>query len=197
MTSSQAPAPRKLIYQGPAGRVWESGLELYKLSAQGVTLQGVMAGGPSNQPTPEELREVGGAAKRAFGPLQPWMVALLFALLFAALQVAGLPTWVGVALLLLAVAVLLGWPVYRQYAAYEAMFRRREELTILLSETPTQMVSSMVEVSPSTPAHTGSAARQPIAVVVRGMPAADRVKLASAITRQVALRQGLSAARRG
>ncbi len=193
-TATKAPKPPgKLLYNGPAGTVWADGLALYQLSARGITVQGVMAGGPSNQPTPAEMQAVTETAQHPFGPLKPWMVAVIFVLLLVALNGVGAPLWADGLLLLLALAVLVGWPVYRQLKAYESLFAAREELTILLSDIPTQMVSSMVEVGPDTPAEVIKPARQPVAVVVRGLSAAERAKLARSVTQHVAVGQALAA----
>lgn len=184
----------KLLYSGPAGKIWTDGLALYNLTAQGVGVQGVMAGGPQNQPSPEEVAALNSAGAGAYGPLKPWMVAVIFMLLFLALNLLGAPAWTGWLLALLAVVALLGWPVYRQFKAYEGLFRSREELTILLSDKPTQMVSSVVEIHPDTPAQTIKATRQPVALVLHGLPLAERIKLSGGVTRHVAM--GQMAARR-
>ena len=62
-------------------------------------------------------------------------------------------------------------------------------MTLLLSDHPTQTVSRVVEVGPDLPAQTLGPSDQPVAVVVRGLTAAERVKLAGAVMRHVALRQ--------
>lgn len=196
MTTPKTAAPqatRKLLYSGPAGKVWADGLELYSLKAEGITVQGAMAGGPSNQPTPEEIAAVSSATQNVFGPLKPWMIALIFVLVFAGLQAAGAPGWLGVVLLLLALVVLIGLPVSRQLKAVDSMYHSRDEITLLLSDTPTQMVSSLVEIDPNTPQQTIKPARQPVAVVVRGLSPAERAKLGRAVTQHMAIHQALAA----
>ncbi|WP_291423444.1 hypothetical protein [Deinococcus sp.] len=184
-----APAPSKLLYSGPAGKVWTDGVELYGLKAQGVKVQGVMPGGPTNQPTPAEMEAVQSAARNAYGPLKPWMVIAASFVVLVALSLLRTPFWLTLLLGLALTAALVALPIARQFRAFSGMFERREEVTILLSETPTQMVSSMVEIGPDTPAQTLGAARQPVAVVVTGLPLAERVKLAGAVTRRLALGQ--------
>lgn len=179
----------KLLYTGPAGKVWTGGLELYKLSASGVNVMAVMPGGPTSQPTQAEMDAVQSAAKTAYGPLQPWMLVVLVVVVFVALKLLGAPTWLTLLLGLAATIALIALPVYRQYQAFTGLFGRREEVTILLSETPTQMVSSIVEIGPDTPRQTLDPRRQPIAVVLKGLPLAERVKLAGAVTRQAAMGQ--------
>ena len=190
------PPSGKLLYSGPDGKVWTDGLELYGLTARGVTVQGVMPGGPSTQPTPAELAAVQGAAKTAYGPLQPWMVVAALFLLLLALSFLGAPFWLTLLLGLAGAAALVALPVSRQSRAFVGLFERREELTLLLSDVPTQAVSNLVDLAPDTPAQTLDAARQPVAVVVRGLPGAERVKLASAVMRRVAVGQALAARKR-
>lgn len=149
----------------------------------------VMPGGPHNQPTPAEAEAVANAAKTAYGPLKPWMLFLLTALLFCLLGLLKLPFWAFFLLGLLLTLALAGWPLYKQYKAFEGSFACREELTILLSDAPTNAVSRVVEVGPETAAQTLGPSDQPVAVVVRGLPLPERVKLAGAVMRHVGLKQ--------
>lgn len=178
-----------VLYSGAAGKLWTDGADLYGLTARGVRVQGVMPGGPANQPTPAEMEAVTSAAKNAYGKQGPWLAALAALLVFLALSALGAPTWVKVLVGLAGVVGLLTWPLRRQYQAFSGLFERREELTLLLSDTPTTAVSRVVEVGPDLPAQTLGPSDQPVAVVVRGLTAAERVKLAGAITRHTALGQ--------
>lgn len=189
MTKVPPFATAPALYTGPAGMVWADGLKLYHLSASGVRVQAVMPGSPHNQPTPAELEAVQKASQNAFGPLKPWMLFVLaFAVVFG-LSLLHTPLWLTLLLGLALMVALIALPLSRQYKAFSGMFERRDELTILLSDTPTNAVSSMVEVGPDTPAQTLDASRQPVAVVVRGLSAAERVKLGGAVTRHVAMGQ--------
>ncbi|MFC6591920.1 hypothetical protein ACFP81_07810 [Deinococcus lacus] len=197
--SAPAPAPSALpakpLYSGPAGMVWSDGLKLYNLTAEGVRVQAVMPGGPHNQPSPVEMEAVQNAAQNAYGPLKPWMASVLAALVLLGLSLLNVPLWLTLLLGLAFTAGLIALPVSRQYAAFKSLFEKREEVTILLSDTPTNAVSNLVDIGPDTPAQKLDASRQPVAVVVRGLPVAERVKLAGAVTRQLAM--GALAARRG
>ena len=187
------PRSGPLLYSGPAGNVWADGLELYGLTARGVTVQGVMPGGPSTQPTPAELAAVQDAAKNAYGPLKPWMAVAALFLLLVVLNLLRAPLWLTLLPGLAATVVLVVLPVSRQYRAFAGLFERRDELTIVLSDVPTQAVSNLVDIGPDTPAQTLDAARQPVAVVVRGLPGPERVKLGAAIMRRASLGQALGA----
>lgn len=190
--TSQATVPSpsgKPLYTGPAGQVWADGLDLYGLRADGVRVQAVMPGSPQNQPTPAEMEAVQSAARNAYGSLKLWMVAVLGAVIVTALSLLKAPLWLTLLLGAALLVAIVALPVSRQYRAFAGLFERREELTILLSDVPTNAVTSLVEVGPDTPAQTLDASRQPVAVVVRGLPAAERVKLAGAVTRQMAMGQ--------
>ena len=189
-----APSPGLLLYSGPAGKVWTNAAELYGLRAAGVKVQAVMPGGPHNQPDAAELAAVQQAAKGAYGALQPWTLFLGAAALVFGLGLLHVPLWVTLLLGLGIMVALVAWPVSRQYAAFRGLYERRDEVTLLLSETPTQMVSRLVEVGPDTPPQTLDASQQPVAVVVRGLPLSERIKLAGAVMRHTAM--GQMAARR-
>lgn len=182
-------APTKLLYAGPAGKVWADGLELYGLRASGINVMGLMPGSPSHQPSAEEMAAVSSAAQSAYGPLRPWMVVVGALLVFLALTLLGVPAWAKVLAGVVMTALLVALPAYRQYQAFQGLFGSHDELTLVLSDTPTQAVSSVVEVGPETPRQELSAARQPVAVVLRGLPVAERIKLAGAVTRHTAMRQ--------
>lgn len=190
MTNSSSPKPSLApLYSGPAGHIWSHGLDLYGLQAQDVNIAGVMPGGPHNQPTPAEAEAVMNAGKNAYGPLKPWMLFVLSALLFFGLSLLRLPLWAFLLLGLLLTLALAGWPLYKQYKAFTASFAAREELTLLLSPTPTNAVSRVIEVGPDTPAQTLGPSDQPVAVVVRGLALPERVKLAGAVMRHTAMGQ--------
>lgn len=188
-TPPSASVPRVPLFQSAAGQVGSNFLNLYNLSAEGISVQGVMPGGPHNQPTPAEAEAVANAAKTAFGPLKPWMLLVLSALFFLGLSLLKLPLWAYLLVGLIVSLALGAVPVYKQYKAFEAMFAAREEVTLLLSDTPTTAVSRVVEVGPNTPGQKLGPTDQPVAVVVTGLPLPERVKLAGAVTRHVALRQ--------